>query len=79
MKYTEKWAWGKQTKVLSTTYASGDSYRTAVYISSCPWMRDYRKRIRAIDTQEKAAQAIRDYWHMVAREWCNGEGIKIIR
>lgn len=78
MKFTEKWAWQNQEEVTSSTYTphySGMYHRKTTYIRSTPWMQDYRNKIRAIDTQEKAAQAIQDYWKDVAKEWNNGAGI----
>ena len=78
MKYTQKWTWQNQEKVTSGTYEahySGNYRRKTTYIRSTPWMQNYRDKIRAIDTQEKAAKAIQDYWAEVAKEWDNGAGI----
>lgn len=78
MKFTQKWTWQNQEEVPSSTYHAhyGREYRkNTTYIRSTPWMQDYRNKIRAIDTQEKAAKAIQDYWKDVAKEWDNGAGI----
>ena len=83
MRFTEKWAWQKQTKVVAGTYGrdreskDGVCFRDVVHIDSGlnPWMRDYRKELRAIDTDKKASEAIIDYWQMVAAEWDMGNGI----
>lgn len=78
MKFTQKWVWQNQEKVTSSTYAphySGGYRRETTYIRATPWMQDYRNKIRAIDTQEKAAKAIQDYWAEVAKDWNNGAGI----
>ena len=78
MKFTQKGAWQNQEKVTSSTYAphyGGEHRRDTTYIRTTPWMQDYRDKIRAIDTQEKAAKAIQDYWAEVAKEWNNGNGI----
>ena len=78
MKFTQKWAWQNQAKVTSSTYVpcyGRDYKKQTTYIRSTPWMREYRDKIRAIDTQEKAAKAIQDYWAFVAKEWDNGAGI----
>lgn len=85
MRYTEKWVqWKRRRLVASGTYnvkLYGNPITcNRVYTTiSDGWMRDYRARVQAIDTQEKASQAIRDYWHMVAREWDNGRGIISLR
>lgn len=78
MKFTQKWVWQNQEKVPSSTYTlhyGGERRKDTTYIRSTPWMQNYRDRIRAIDTQEKAAKAIQDYWAEVAKEWDNGNGI----
>ncbi len=79
MRYTEKWAYGKQEWVYANTYEKTVRGLTRVqtYIDNKwnTWMLDYRNKIQAIDTDEKASQAIRQYWHEVAKEWDNGKGI----
>jgi len=81
MKYTQKWTWQNQKTVASSRYEyrrsmiGGQYHRGRTCIQSTAWMQDYRNRIRAIDTQEKAAQAIREYWAFVAADWDNGNGI----
>lgn len=75
MKFTQKWAWQNQKNAPTNTYDSGIGPRISTPIYSTPWMQDYRNKIRAIDTQEKAAKAIQDYWAEVAKEWDNGNGI----
>ena len=59
MRYTEKWAWGNQTRVKKNTYDSTRQQWTT--ISDAPWMVDYRAKIRAIDTIERAREAIYAY------------------
>lgn len=82
MKFTQKWAWQNQDEVPTGTYTG--TYTGAHDNWVCrrittpirqTWMQDYRDKIRAIDTQEKAAKAIQDYWKDVAKEWNNGAGI----
>ena len=75
MKFTQKWAWQNQKNVTSNTYDSGIGPRNVTDIRSTPWMQNYRDKIQAIDTQEKAAAAIQAYWTEVAKEWDNGDGI----
>lgn len=82
MKFTQKWAWQNQDEVSTNTdtgtHADGYCHRITTPIPSrhhTNWLSDYRNQIRAIDTQEKAAKAIQDYWTEVAKEWDNGTGI----
>ena len=82
MKFTQKWVWQNQDEVPTSTYTGdyGDGYCRRI-VTPIPsryrsnWLSDYRDKIRAIDTQEKAAKAIQDYWAEVAKEWDNGAGI----
>jgi len=79
MRYTEKWVWQNQRKVKSNRMnkraSDGFCHREETYIEDVPAMREYREKIRSIDTDKKASHAIRKYWHEVAWEWNNGKGI----
>ncbi len=77
MRYTERWTWVKKPVIKLSGYCGstkdGLLYRPSGFMS---WeMEGYRKRIHDIDTVEKASVAIRDYWHEVAKEWDNGNGL----
>ena len=61
MRYTEKWAWGVQTKVKKNTYSLDCLHHQWTTISDAPWMVNYRAKIRAIETIEQARDAIYDY------------------
>lgn len=81
MRFTEKWVWGRQNLIGCNRYRSvrndaGERELLRVYHDIRKTrMGEYRERVRAIDTDEKASQAIRDYWHMVAREWNDEKGV----
>lgn len=78
MKFTQKWAWQNQDEVPTTIYSGAHTdfiCRRLTTPIHRTWMQDYRNQIRAIDTQEKAAKAIQEYWAFVAKEWDNGAGI----
>lgn len=78
MKFTQKWTWQNQDEVLTTIYRGANADWVCRRITTPirrTWMQDYRNKIRAIDTQAKAAKAIQDYWAEVAKEWNNGAGI----
>lgn len=78
MKFTQKWAWQNQDEVPTGIYTGAHTNFICRRITTPirrTWMQDYRNKIRAIDTQEKAAKAIQDYWAEVAKEWNNGAGI----
>lgn len=62
MKYTEKWAWQKNPRI---KFDKDPPIRHGLH----PWMIDYRKKIHEIDSDEKAAAAIREYWTWAAQEW----------
>lgn len=74
MKYTESWTWTKSIRY----YTSGvDGYSNCqdgiiprlpkTYLA--PWMKDYRQKIQAIETDAQSAHAIQSYWREVVRDW----------
>jgi len=66
MRYTEKWAWGNQTRVKKNTYSLDGLRHQWTIISNVDWMRLYRSKIRAIETDEQAREAIYAYQRDVA-------------
>jgi len=73
MRYTEKWAWGKQAKVKRSRFYFANRnhsnmvlYRAWTTIRDVDWMRLYRSKIQAIQTDEQAHEAIYAYQREVA-------------
>lgn len=77
MRYTERWTWVKKPKIYTSRWVGkpGDTIYTRELGFMTQSMKTYRKRIHDIDTDEKASAAICAYWHEVAKEWDNGNGL----